>query len=74
LKATLGVFFVLAGLYLFLLGIRKNSIAAFVISALAFALSAYSYHSEKIFMPFLLFSLLILFGSILLKENCLLYF
>ena len=73
-EATLGVFFVLAGLYLFLLGIRKNSIAAFVISALAFALSAYSYHSEKLFMPLLLLSLLILFWKYFVKRKLLTLF
>jgi 4-amino-4-deoxy-L-arabinose transferase-like glycosyltransferase len=70
-EATLGVFFVLAGLYLFLLGIRKNSVVAFVGSTIAFALSAYSYHSEKLFMPLLLFFLLLLFWRYFFKRKLL---
>jgi 4-amino-4-deoxy-L-arabinose transferase-like glycosyltransferase len=73
-ETTLGVFFVLVGLYLFFLGIRKNSIAAFVISAAVFALSAYSYHSEKLFMPLLLLFLLLLFWKYFIKRKLLTLF
>lgn len=68
-EATLGVFFVLAGLYLFLLGVRKNYVFAFIISAITFALSAYSYHSEKLFMPFLLIILLLFYRKYFIKRK-----
>jgi 4-amino-4-deoxy-L-arabinose transferase-like glycosyltransferase len=73
-ESTLGVFFVLGGLYLFLLGIRKNSVISFVFSAAAFALSAYSYHSEKLFMPLLLVFLLIIFRNYFFKRKLLTVF
>ena len=68
-ESTLGVFFVFAGLYLFLLGVRKNSTLAFFISAFSFALSAYAYHSEKFFMPFLILLLLIFFRKFFIKRK-----
>lgn len=68
-ETTLGVFFVLSGLYLFLLGIRKSSFVFFVLSAISFALSAYSYHSEKLFMPLFILTLLLLFYTYFLKRK-----
>jgi len=68
-EATLGVFFVLLGLYLFLLGVRKNSFVFFTFSAISFALSAYSYHSEKLFMPLFLIALFILFYKYFVKRK-----
>ncbi len=73
-ESTLGVFFVLVGLWTFLLGMRKNSVISFVFSAAAFALSAYSYHSEKLFMPALLFFLLIIYRNYFLKRKLLTVF
>ncbi|HUD45096.1 MAG TPA: glycosyltransferase family 39 protein [Patescibacteria group bacterium] len=70
-EATLGVFFVLVGLYLLLLGIRKKSNIAFVISIVSFALSAYSYHSEKIFMPLFIIVLFLLFHKYFLQRKVL---
>ncbi len=59
-EATLGVAFVLLGSYLFLLGVRRNLLVSFFFAFIAFALSAYSYHSEKLFMPLFVFTLLLL--------------
>lgn len=59
-ESTLGVAFVLLGSYLFLLAIRKNSKISFFFAFIAFALSAYSYHSQKLFIPIYAFALFLL--------------
>lgn len=58
-ESNVGLFFNLAGIVLFLYGL-KNSRLLFI-TALSFAASIYTYQSEKVFVPLLLGLLVILF-------------
>jgi 4-amino-4-deoxy-L-arabinose transferase-like glycosyltransferase len=59
-EANAGLFFVIAGCWSFVRGINlKNNILLFL-SAMLFSISAYTYHSEKIFTPLLFIGLLII--------------
>jgi len=60
-EATVGLGFVLLGAWLFLRGVRTDKKWQIILSILPFALSAYTYHSEKIFSP-IFFVCLIIFG------------
>ena len=57
-EVTLALFFLTAGTYLFLVGIRKQPLII-VLSLISFALSAYTYNISRLFVP--LFLLYILF-------------
>ena len=58
-EANLGLFFVLLGVWIYLKGMNENKIAYFLLSIVPLTLSAYTYHSLKIFTPFLVVFLLI---------------
>ncbi len=60
-EANVGVFLIILGSWLFLRGINKNAFNYLIGSTIILALSAYTYHSDKLFAP-LIFLLLIVYG------------
>lgn len=58
-EANLALFFILLGTYLFLQSLKKPF--NFIFCALSFSLSLYTYHSPKIFVPFFLLSMIIIY-------------
>src|SRR3989344_981481 len=56
-EANAGLFFVLLGAWLFIKAANENKKYLFFLGGLFLALSAYTYHSEKIFAPLLIFGL-----------------
>lgn len=60
-EANIALFFFVLGIYLFFLSLRKNNNNNIVIlSSVSFALSLYGYHTEWIFTPFIMGTLLTL--------------
>lgn len=66
-EANTGVFFNVLGLCLFLKGIQKRWWLVF--SAMIFALALYEYHSERVFVPLLVLTLIILYRKELIKKG-----
>ncbi len=64
-EANLGLFFVVFGILFFLLSQRKKTFL--ILSAIFFALSLYSYQSEKIFAPLIVIALGIIYRKELYK-------
>ena len=64
-ESTAGLFFVVGGIYLFLLGLEKQKTTLFTFSFLFFTLSTYSYHAYRIFTPLLILALLIIYQKTL---------
>lgn len=58
-ESTAGLFFLVSGIYLFLIGVNKSLVTAFCL----FVLSMYSYHAYRIFTPLLVVALVLLFLS-----------
>lgn len=58
-EASLGLFFTTLGIYLFLIGLRNFK--WFWGSAVVFVLAFYSYHAEKLAVPLLIITLLLIF-------------
>jgi len=67
LEANLAVFFITGGLYLFLSSDKKSYILP--LSAIFFAVSLYSYHAAKLFVPLLLINLLVIFHKKLFRQK-----
>lgn len=59
LESNIALFFVVAGVYCFYRGLHINNKLFTILSFILFALSIYSYHTEWIFTPMLLFILLL---------------
>jgi len=64
-EASLAAFFSCLGIWLLL--IAKNKSFCFLLSALSFVLSIYTYHSARIFVPLILLSYALLFFNIIKK-------
>ncbi len=60
-EATNGLFFVLSGMWLFFRGVRTDKKSQIILGTLLFIISAYTYHSEKIFTPIIFICLLFYF-------------
>jgi 4-amino-4-deoxy-L-arabinose transferase-like glycosyltransferase len=60
-EANVGLFFILLGSWLFIRGFHRNSQWYLFGGVVAMSVSAYTYHSDKLFAPFL-FVALILYG------------
>lgn len=56
-EANIALFFLYLGIYLFFLSLRKNRSIIVITSFVAFALSLYSYHTEWVYTPFIIFLL-----------------
>jgi len=66
-ESNLALFFTLSGIWLFLKSLKQPKY--FIVSALAFVFSFYTYHSPKIFTPFLLLSLAFIYRKNLLSKK-----
>lgn len=66
-ESNLALFFVVVGILFFIKGLKKPLHLYF--SALSFVLSIYSYHTERVFVPILLITLLIIFWKELLVHR-----
>ncbi len=60
-EPNIGLFFLILGIYLFYLSLRKNSYVITLGSFVSFALSLYGYHTEWVFTPFII-GILLLFN------------
>lgn len=66
-EGNIGLFFFVAGLWLFLKGLKNSKL--FLISILFFILSLYSYHSFRLLTPLLLGFLAVVFWKDLVKKR-----
>lgn len=66
LEANLALFLIVSGVYYFILGIRKKN-WNLPLSICLFSFSIWTYNSARIFVPFLLISLFLIFRKELLK-------
>lgn len=66
-EGNIGLFFLMAGLWLFLQGLKNSKL--FVVSMLFFILSLYSYHSFRLLIPLLLGFLAIVFWKDLVRKR-----
>ena len=62
-------FFSVWGLYFFLLWIRSKKVANLILSAAIFSISIYLYQASKVFAPFFVFGLFIIYFRQLLKDK-----
>src|SRR3989338_5723329 len=60
-ESTVGLFFVVFGVYMFLLGFEKKSILIFTFASLLFILSMYTYHAYRIFSSLFIISLFFIY-------------
>ncbi len=68
-ESVLGLFFVVVGVWLFLRGFRSQKPWYFFVSALFLAISAYSYHAQKLFTPLLVVGLVFFAKDYFLKHK-----
>ena len=59
-ESNVGLFYVLFGVYLFLLALERQKIMIFTFSFLFLTLSMYTYHAYRIFTPLLIAALLVI--------------
>lgn len=64
-EANLGLFFVVLGAYCFMVGLRRHWF--WLLAAVSWVVSLYTYHGERIFVPLLALA----FGAWFLKKICL---
>lgn len=69
LESNYALFFIVLGLYLFFIGINRNKTWATIVSAISFVLSIYSYYTEWILTPLIIFSLLVFYRKTILKRK-----
>src|SRR3972149_6645791 len=67
-ESTAGLFFVVSGTYLFLLGFRKKNTTLLTFAFLLLTLSMYTYHAYRIFTPLLVISMIFIYVESF-KEN-----
>ena len=68
-ESILGLFFVLVGVWVFLRGLRLQKPWYFFAAALVLAISAYSYHAQKLFTPLFVVGLVIFAKDYFLKHK-----
>jgi 4-amino-4-deoxy-L-arabinose transferase-like glycosyltransferase len=61
-EANFGLLFTVLGVYFFIKSIKENSVRTLTYSVISFILTMYSYQSEKIVTPALIFCLVLIFG------------
>lgn len=69
LESNYALFFIVLGLYLFFIGINRNKNWATIVSMISFAMSIYSYYTEWILTPLIIFSLLVFYRKTILKRK-----
>ncbi len=62
-EAVTALFFLILGTYLFISWVEKNKLATLISSVVAFSLSVWSYHAERLLVPIFVVTLIILYGS-----------
>ncbi len=67
LEANVALFFLTFGVYLFILGVKKNIFL--LLSSIPFALSIYGYHTERVFTPLIMILLVFLYRNIFLNKK-----
>ena len=67
-ESTAGLFFVILGVYLFLVGINKKNSITLAFSFLLFTITMYTYHAYRIFTPLLLLTLFVNYKDQILKN------
>jgi len=60
-EASVALFLILAGVYLFLCGLERQRKVDFLFSLLLFFISYYFYHTPRVFVPLLIFGVTILY-------------
>lgn len=70
-EANVGLFFTITGVVFLLKGVRKNNLISLLAGTFIMSLSCYTYHSQKLFTPFLFLSLLIITREFWLKKRTL---
>ena len=66
-EATNGLFFVLFGIWLMFRGVRKDKKWQIILGSLSLVISAYTYHSEKLFSPLIFICLIFYFRKYFLS-------
>lgn len=69
LESNYALFFVVLAIYLFFLGLKYDKNWAVIVSFISFALSIYSYYTEWILTPLIIFSLLVFYRKAVLKKK-----
>jgi 4-amino-4-deoxy-L-arabinose transferase-like glycosyltransferase len=73
LESNIALFFVTAGVYLFIRGLNTVKTSIFLSSFFFFALSLYAYHTEWIFTPLIISLLILLFFKKIIKKSVLVF-
>ncbi len=60
-EAVTALFFCVAGVYVFLISVRKKSYWYFSLFLALFSLSVWSYHAERLFIPLMFFALTLIY-------------
>ncbi len=68
-EANVGVFFTITGAAILLRGIRKNTLLSLLAGTAVMSLSCYTYHSQKLFTPFLFVVILIVTRTFWFKKK-----
>jgi 4-amino-4-deoxy-L-arabinose transferase-like glycosyltransferase len=68
-EANLALFFLLLGISLQIVALKKQQYFLVLIAALVYGLSAYSYHSQRFIAPVVFFSTLCLYGGQYLRKE-----
>lgn len=69
LESNYALFFIVLGIYLFFLGLNKNKRWATIVSFISFALSVYSYYTEWVLTPLIIFALVVFYRNTILKKK-----
>ncbi len=67
-EANLALFFIVFGVYLFVLGL-KNHPTFYILSSISFTLAVFTYNSARVFMPLFIIAAVIIFYNQLLKQK-----
>lgn len=62
-ESTAGLFFTVAGIYLFVIAIQRQRALLFSLSFFLFVLSMYSYHAYRIFTPLVVLTILVIYNK-----------
>lgn len=69
LESNYALFFIVLGIYLFFIGFNKNKRWATIVSFVSFALSIYSYYTEWVLTPLIIFLLFVFYRNQVLKKK-----
>lgn len=69
LESNYALFFIVLGIYLFFFGLNNNKRWATILSLVSFVLSMYSYYTEWLLTPLIMFSLIVFYRNTVLKKK-----